>query len=197
MREPIPAPFFEVVADLARWVEAIGARAAIIGGVAVALRGRPRATRDVDALAILPEGRWPEALQAASQLGFEPRVAEPLLFAHRSRMLLLRHVTTAVDVDVILGKLAFEEKAADRATPMTLGATTLDVVTAEDLIIMKAVARRPQDLRDIEGLLDAHPDADIGFVRLWVREFASALSMPEMYQDLDRLIVEAAVRSRR
>jgi hypothetical protein len=32
----------------------------------------------------------------------------------------------------------------------------------EDLLIMKAIARRPKDLQDIRGLLAAHPDADIG-----------------------------------
>lgn len=32
---------------------------------------------------------------------------------------------------------------------------------------MKAIAHRPQDLRDIEGLLDVFPSADVESVRRW------------------------------
>jgi uncharacterized protein (DUF2336 family) len=61
----------------------------------------------------------------------------------------------------------------------------------EDLLIMKAVARRPKDLQDIEGLLAAHPDADIVAVRRWVREFATAMSMSDMLDDFDKVVVRS------
>jgi hypothetical protein len=58
----------------------------------------------------------------------------------------------------------------------------------EDLLIMKTIAQRPQDLRDIEGLLDVHPDADVERVRQWVREFATAMAMPDMLSTLEKLL---------
>jgi hypothetical protein len=36
-------------------------------------------------------------------------------------------------------------------------------------------------------LLDAHPETDVAEVRAWVREFASAASMPDMLSELDDL----------
>jgi hypothetical protein len=37
----------------------------IIGGVAASVLGRPRSTRDIDALAIVPEDAWPQVLSDA------------------------------------------------------------------------------------------------------------------------------------
>jgi predicted nucleotidyltransferase len=42
----------------------------------------------------------------------------------------------------------------------------------EDLIILKAVAHRPQDLVDIEAILAAQPRLNLRRVRRWVREFS-------------------------
>lgn len=55
-----------------------------------------------------------------------------------------------------------------------------------DLLIMKAVARRPKDLQEIVGLLAAHPDADIVAVRQWVRECRGIPTVPIEAQDLVR-----------
>jgi hypothetical protein len=56
---------------------------------------------------------------------------------------------------------------------------------------MKAVARRPKDLQDIEGLPAAHPDADIVAVRQWVHEFATAMSMSDMLEDFDKVVARS------
>ncbi len=53
---------------------------------------------------------------------------------------------------------------------------------------MKAVAHRPQDLLDIESLLESHPDVDIDAVRKWVGEFAVATAMADILEDFDRLL---------
>ncbi len=55
-------------------------------------------------------------------------------------------------------------------------------------MIMKAIAHRPRDLVDLEGLLLAHREVDIDRVRSWVGEFAVAATMPELLEDLDKLL---------
>ena len=57
----------------------------------------------------------------------------------------------------------------------------------EDLIIMKAIAHRPRDHADIEGLLQACPDVDRQHVARTVREFAMVLDAPELLEDLERI----------
>jgi len=64
-------------------------------------------------------------------------------------------------------------------------------------MIMKAVAQRPQDLRDIEGLLDVHPDANVERVRQWVREFAVAMTMPDVLESFEQLLAQRESRRKR
>ena len=53
---------------------------------------------------------------------------------------------------------------------------------------MKAVARRPKDIADIEGLLTTNPDLDLDHIRHHLREFSSVLEMPEIQEDFERLL---------
>jgi hypothetical protein len=87
----------------------------IIGGVAASALGRPRLTKDIDALAIVPEEGWAKAIQSASRHGIVPRIEGVLEFALRSRVLLLRHTASGIDLDVTFGGLPFEEAAVAKS----------------------------------------------------------------------------------
>jgi hypothetical protein len=164
----------------------------LIGGVAASILGRPRMTRDVDALVwIAHEREWKVFLAGARAQGLAPRIEDALAFAVRSRVLLLRHVPSGIDVDISLAGLPFEEEAIARAVPVKLGRISVPLPRPEDLIVMKAVAHRPRDAADIEGILDAHPDIDRAYARRWVGEFASALEAPELVTDLEALFRRA------
>lgn len=164
-----------------------GVSAVVVGGVAVSLLGRPRFTRDIDALVDLDEARWPDLVEAAHRARIVPRIEDALPFARRSRVLLLRHTPSQIDIDVILGGLPFERATVAAAQPRSVGDLTVRLPRVEDLMIMKAVAQRPQDLLDLEGLMAAHPDADLALVRRWVAEFSVAATMPALLEEFDRL----------
>jgi hypothetical protein len=166
----------------------MGAPGMIVGGIAASLLGRPRLTQDIDALADLPEHRWPELLERAPAFGLVPRVDDPLAFAARTRVLLMRHVPSGIDIDLILGGLRFELDAIAAARPYRLGALTIRLPRVEDLMIMKAIASRPRDKQDLEALLLQHPLADVAEVRRFLQEFSRAASMPELLDDWDAFI---------
>jgi hypothetical protein len=183
--------------DLIRWWDSQHVAGIVIGGLAVALLGRPRVTRDIDALILLPEDRWPAFLSGASAFGFVPRIPDALTFAHEARVLLLRHQSTGIDIDIAFGSLPFEEEALARAMTAQVAGVAVPLATPEDLVIMKAVAHRERDLLDIDGLLAAHPDLDLRRVRRWVRAFADALEMPEVYDDLQQRLGRRPPRKRK
>lgn len=185
------APLLAALRDLSAWLEAGSVRGAIIGGVAASLHGRPRATRDVDVLALLDETQWEPFLDQGQRCGFAPRLSDALDFARRSRVLLVRHEASLIDVDIAFGALQFEEESVARSVLVTLAGVSFRVVTPEDLVIMKAVAQRPRDLADIGGVLDADPDLDVARIRRWVGEFAQALDQPDIVADLERLLNRA------
>ena len=59
--------------------------------------------------------------------------------------------------------------------------------SAEGLIVHKVVAGRPQDVRDIEGIIYRQGDAlDAAYVRRWLREFADLLADPEIQERFER-----------
>jgi predicted nucleotidyltransferase len=100
----------------------------------------------------------------------------------------MRHIASGIDLDITFGGLSFEETAVANCEVHTIGGLSVRLPRVEDLLIMKAIARRPKDLQDIRGLLATHPDADIALVRRWVGEFATAASMPDMLEELDKLL---------
>jgi hypothetical protein len=156
----------------------------IIGGVAASLLGRPRLTADVDAVLLVSTDDLPHLIQAAAQEGLSPRIADAEAFARRNRILLLRHEESGIDVDISLGILPFEVEAVERGIVHLLSQVSLRLPTPEDLIIFKAVAHRPQDLLDIQSIIASHPDLDRARVEYWMRQFAQALDMPELWDDI-------------
>lgn len=60
--------------------------------------------------------------------------------------------------------------------------------TPEDLIILKAVAHRPQDLIDIRAIALSHSDLDKERIRAWVEEFGLALELPDLWETISQLL---------
>jgi hypothetical protein len=84
--------------------------------------------------------------------------------------------------------LPFEEEVVARSTVHQIGDIELRLPTPEDLIVLKAVAHRPKDLLDIAGILKSHPELDRARIERWAREFAAALEMPELWEDIAPLL---------
>lgn len=185
---PLPTPLPSVLQDLSAWLGSERVPWILIGGLAASLLGRPRLTRDVDALAAVDEPRWEGLLQGGRRFGFLPRVSDPVAFARRSRVLLMRHETTGIDIDLVLGELPFESEAIRRGRRGRVGGLAVPLATPEDLVIMKAVAGRPRDLEDIEGILAAHPGLDTRRIRTWLRRFSEGLETPGIASSVEKML---------
>jgi predicted nucleotidyltransferase len=171
---------------LMRWFSAKGLRGSVIGGIAASLRGKPRLTKDIDAVVIDVDAEL--LLQSASEFGFFPRIPDAVEFSRTTRVLLLRYEPGNIDIDLSLGALPFEDEVIDRSTWIDVGGVDIRIASAEDVIIMKAVARRDRDMMDIENIIQANADLDVERVRYWIREFSSVLEMPEIHEDLEKLL---------
>jgi hypothetical protein len=178
------APLLAPLTAVQKLLERFGGRGLIFGGVAASLLGQPRLTADVDALLLLSTEELPRLIEAANQEGLEPRISDAHDFARRNRVLLLRHKTSGVNVDISLGVLPLEVEAVERSQNYRAGALNIRLPTPEDLIIFKAVAHRPRDLLDIQAIIQSHPQLDRVRIKHWVTEFARALDMPELWDDI-------------
>jgi hypothetical protein len=127
---------------------------ALCGGLAVAVHGHVRATKDIDLL--VPAASRDPALAALRTIGFH-LLADPMTFGAGTEA--ERHVQRAskvvgpelVTVDLIFVEPAFAVVWADRETFERDG-VRLSVVSRAGLVAMKRLAGRKQDLADIEAL---------------------------------------------
>jgi len=161
-----------------------GDQGIIIGGVAASLLGKPRLTADVGAMILLSIENLPHLTNAAIEVGLVPRISNAEDFASRHRVLLLRHQESGINVDISLGILPFEVEAVERSVVCQVGNLAIRLPTPEDLIIFKAVAHRPQDLLDIQAIVENKPGLDRERIKHWVQEFAQVLEMSELWDDI-------------
>jgi len=133
---------------------------------------------------LLDTEKIPELISVAQKEGLVTRINNAAEFARKNRVLLLTHQASMTNIDISLGLLPFEEEAVDRSFIFNVSGISLRLPTSEDLIIFKAVAHRQKDLIDIESIIETHPNLDRKRIESWVRQFATALDMPEIWDDL-------------
>jgi predicted nucleotidyltransferase len=178
------------IPDLLKWWKKAGVKGFVIGGLAVAIHTRARSTKDVDAVILLDDDAWAEFLELGKSFSFFPRYSDALDFARRSRVFLLNHKPSKIDIDLAIGALPFEEEAIRRVQFVKVGRLSIPVATVEDLIIMKAVSNRPQDRSDIVQMLGEFRDIDRAYVRGHLSAFAAVLDEPGLSSMVDDLLVE-------
>ncbi len=175
-------PQFEAAQVMHQFLTVRDVPYAIIGGVAVQRWGEPRFTRDLDLVVLLPPGEEAPVLRQLLA-EFQPRIPDALSFALQRRVVLLT-LPGLCNVDISLGLPGYEEQVIARAVDYDLGAgRVVQLCSAEDLVIHKAIAGRPQDLMDIEGvILRQGRRLDVTYIRRWLQEFALLLETNEVLQ---------------
>jgi hypothetical protein len=138
---------FEVVAQL----EQDGIEHALVGALAVAVHGAPRATTDID---LLVDPKQADAAVAAVKRAGFPLEALPQQFRDgmRLRRVTRIHEGEALVVDLILADPPLDAALRDRAQYEAEGDRRVWVVTRDALVAMKLQAGRAQDIADVERL---------------------------------------------
>lgn len=145
-------PIYAAALEAQQVCERRGWRYCFIGALAVLRWGEPRLTRDVDLTIVTGFGNEAAFIDPLLDQ-FEARIDDAREFALENRVLLLR-ASNAIPVDVALGALPFEERAAGRASPHHIGSSrSIRTCGAEDLVVMKVFAGRGQDWVDVEGIV--------------------------------------------
>lgn len=143
---------FAAAVDFQAFCATRGWRSSVIGGVAVQRWGDPRQTRDVD-LTLLTGLGGEEAFIDPILEQYTARIADARRFALERRVLLVE-TSAGIPLDISLGGLPYEAVVVERSTPFEVEpGVSLSTCSAEDLVILKAFAGRPQDWIDVEGVI--------------------------------------------
>jgi hypothetical protein len=101
--------------------------------------------------------------------------------------------SNGVKVDISLGGLPFEHEVFERSSRWKQVDTVwLETCAAEDLVIYKLVAARPQDLVDVSGIVRRQVGRlDVNRIRRWGQEFAELKEDPDLLAPFEAALVEA------
>ena len=177
----------ETLRDLATVLDARGLPWFVFGAQAVAVRGAPRATQDVDVTVEVAREALTELVRALESSGLRhrfPEVADELLST--GAVLPLSH-PSGMEVDLVLAGSGLEAIALGRATRVTIEGIDVPVAHATDLVVMKVLAGRGKDLDDVRALL-ARGDVDVGEARDLLGQLEEALGQSDLVPRLDAVL---------
>jgi len=156
----------EVLRQAALDLEAVGARWAVIGGLAVAFRAEPRFTKDVDLAVAAADDQEAEGIVNRLQVrGYA--LASLVEQDYMNRLATARLVrpqagTSSAFIDLLFANSGIEDEIVRRADLLeVLPDVFMPVASVGHLIALKALAGRHQDLTDLGYLISAASDADL------------------------------------
>ena len=137
----------------------------VVGGVAVVMHGVVRLTADLDLMVHLEEKNLTKFVEVMNELGYKPKVpvkTESLIdpenrrawieeknmrvfsFYHPKKGIML--------IDIFINEPVSYNKIKEDSIKMKMGNLLIPTVSIEDLIKLKKISGRPQDMADIEAL---------------------------------------------
>jgi hypothetical protein len=179
----------ETLRALSRVLDARGLGWFVFGAQAVAVRGAPRTTQDVDVTVDVSRDQLPELIGGMAQEGLQqryPEIAEKLLA--EGAVVPLQH-RSGMEVDMVLAGSGLEALALSRATRVTIADVDVPVAHATDLVVMKVLAGRGKDLDDVRALL-ASGDVDLVEARDLLSQLEQALGQSDLLVSFDAIVTE-------
>lgn len=144
----LPQDFADLLAAFGRY----DVRVLVIGGYAVGVHGRPRATKDLDLLLEpLTAPVRDRACQALETFGAPTETISAVRGVQPNEIVWFGIPPLRVDMLSGLPALNFEQ-AWPRRVELEVEGQIVHVVGLDDLIALKRAAGRPQDLADVRAL---------------------------------------------
>jgi hypothetical protein len=180
-------PLYQSLVNLQQRLSKVGIASAVIGGIAVSVWARPRATEDIDFKVLLDRDAAQHLLDVLKP-DYTPLQSNPLQALQRNGVLFVKD-QNGIRIDLQLADVDFDRSAIQRARSIELEpGLTAQVCTPEDLIIYKMISIRPQDQIDVENIIRRQADnLDDKYVLQWLRLFEQALddsTLVKTYQQL-------------
>ena len=143
------------------------------GANALAYYGTPRATADIDVNVFVPVSRASEVLQVLGGIGVS--TDDPALLDRISRDGQVRLFWERTPIDVFFSYDPLHQSSMERRRLVDFGPDRIHVLSAEDLIVYKAIFNREKDWRDIAEMIYAtDASLDFDYVCAWVERICDA-----------------------
>ena len=180
-------PLYQAVVKLQQRLSSAGIESAVIGGIAVSMWARPRATEDADFKVLLDRDSAQDLLRVL-QPDYAPLQANPVEALRRNGVLFVKD-SSGVRLDLQLADVSLDEAAIRRAQLIELEpGLSARVCSAEDLLIYKIISTRPLDQIDVENIVRSQGDKlDDQYVLHWLHQLEQALDDSTLIATYQRL----------
>lgn len=184
----IERTLWESAVELHRFLAGSGFPFCFIGGIAYQRWGEPRTTQGLDATILTDFGKEREVIEMML-CRYQSRIPDAVSFAIQARILLLQDIAGS-PIDLSIGGLPYEHAVVRRSTlwqtPESGGIRTC---SAEDLVVLKAFAARPQDWIDVEKVILRQGDRlDHELIRAELAPLVELKEEPEISRRLETLL---------
>lgn len=132
------------------------------GALALAYYAEPRATIDIDLNVFVPPRHAAAVLDVLGPLGVHGSIELAVADGQ------VRLWWGNNPVDLFFSYDRFHAAAAKAVRTVPFAATTIPILSANHLVVFKAVYDRPKDWVDIEAVREADTDLDIAEILRWV-----------------------------
>ncbi|MEK6681409.1 MAG: nucleotidyl transferase AbiEii/AbiGii toxin family protein [Nitrospirota bacterium] len=141
----------------------------LVGGLAVGIWSRPRATVDIDFLISAKTDGFDILNQRLNESGkFVFIHKEPITFETISLQRATLKSNTDISVDFLFVDDNFKSEALKRKVAVQVADFSVNIATPEDLIILKLLSGRQQDRLDAEGILEMQKESlDMEYIKKW------------------------------
>ena len=183
----------EALRDLTRILGVQQLRWYLFGAQAVAVRGAPRATQDIDITVAVSRSELAGLVADLRSAGIEhrfPELADELV--RGGAVLPLVHLPSGMEVDLVLAGSGLEQLALDRAELLVVDGVRVPVASATDLVVMKVLSGRGKDLDDVRALL-AGDDVDLAEVRDLLGQLEAALDQSDLVPALEAAVAHVGI----
>jgi len=152
---------------------------AFMGGMAVSAWGNPRATYDINCLLGVASGEFEKFMAAMKKEGFqcdEKNIMRAIGGLSFVTLVYPGKKQGGIHVDVFLAGQGFATSVLSRKKKIKIWDSEIPLISPEDLILYKLIARREKDLEDVQDVLVAQRNAlNICYLRKWAEKLGVAV----------------------
>jgi hypothetical protein len=160
-----------------------------IGGVAYSAYGEPRATKDADIVVVVPMENSEALLDLIEDAGLHVWNRRMVLQKPKAGKTAKINWDRKFSFDLRCARLTLDEHALNRAieTHLTQFGQTLNLATAEDIIVYKLARFDDQDRIDIRSIIQVQDRLDWKYIDSRTPELATETNRPELAPRLEEI----------
>jgi predicted nucleotidyltransferase len=160
-------------------------KVAFMGGMAVSAYGFPRATYDIDAVMFIEEKKLNLFLSELHKRGFSYDKKNPVKIIQGKPFITLTYLKSKVYIDLFLARDEFSKQVLLRTRKFKLNRMKINLVSPEDLILIKLQAGRERDLDDVRAILSENVSKlDFNYLRNQARKLRVDLYLKDELESL-------------